>query len=51
MNCPHHPHVTLICPACLGARTTDRKAEAARVNGRKGGRPKGSKNTPKVRPN
>jgi len=30
------------CPACLGAARSKRKAEAARLNGQKGGRPKGS---------
>ena len=36
--------VELICPACIGAaggaRTSKRKAEAARTNGRRGGRPR-----------
>ena len=29
----------LACPACLGEKTSKRKAEAARVNGKQGGPP------------
>jgi len=47
-RCPTHPHVQLRCPACQGAwggkATSDRKARAARANGRKGGRPKKEQN-------
>lgn len=42
--CETHPAVTLVCPACAGARggkaATEAKAAAARANGRRGGRPK-----------
>ena len=47
-RCPKHRHVTLRCPACLGEITSEAKAAAARENGKKGGRPAGSKNKPKV---
>lgn len=40
MNCPLHPTVTLICPACIGALRTEKKAKSSRENGKKGGRPK-----------
>ncbi len=45
MNCPHcgkEFNVGLL----LGKAKTDRKAEAARLNGRKGGRPKKVKEVP-----
>ena len=42
MKCPKH-QVELVCPGCVGARgraaNTEAQAEAARINGRKGGRP------------
>jgi len=43
-TCPKHPDVKLRCHACSGQwggkQTSDRKARAARENGKKGGRPK-----------
>ncbi len=45
MNCPHcgkEFNVGLL----LGRTKTDRKAEAARLNGRKGGRPRKVKGVP-----
>jgi hypothetical protein len=45
-KCPIH-HVVLVCPACraaaAGSVSTEKKATAARANGRLGGRPKTSK--------
>lgn len=50
-NCPNHPDVPMICPACIGATggkvTSAAKTAACRENGKLGGRPKGSKNKPK----
>ncbi len=41
--CPKHPHVRLRCLACIGTEggqsTSAAKVEAARANGRLGGRP------------
>lgn len=46
--CPIHK-TPLLCPRCAGAEggssTSDAKVKAARENGKKGGRPKGSKNS------
>lgn len=41
-SCPVHPSVKLVvyCPACRGAVRSERKAEASRANGKRGGRPK-----------
>jgi hypothetical protein len=43
-HCPIHHDVSLVCPACLGARTagitSKAKARASKRNGRLGGRPK-----------
>jgi hypothetical protein len=45
-TCPEHG-LPLMCAACMGAEggsvTSRAKAEAARINGAKGGRPKGKK--------
>ena len=41
-RCPKHRHVTLRCPACTGAITSEAKAAAARKNGKLGGRPPGT---------
>lgn len=49
-NCEKHPTVTFVCPCChlaaLGSKggkvTTDAKRQAARENGKKGGRPRKS---------
>jgi hypothetical protein len=49
MKCPIHK-VEMICPACMGAASSKRKAATSRENGRLGGRPKGSKNKPKSNP-
>jgi len=42
-HCPIHHDVSLVCPACLGARTagitSKAKARASKRNGRLGGRP------------
>jgi hypothetical protein len=46
MKCPIHK-VELVCPACVGAVTSKRKAASYRENGKLGGRPKGSKSKPK----
>jgi hypothetical protein len=46
MKCSLHPETELVCPSCIAANnrgvTSRAKAEAARINGAKGGRPKGS---------
>lgn len=43
-TCTTHPHVRLICPACVAEQgagvTSEAKARAARENGKKGGRPR-----------
>jgi hypothetical protein len=41
-HCKIHPDVELICfcPACGGAAKSERKAQAARANGKRGGRPR-----------
>lgn len=39
--CPTHKKA-LLCPSCLGETKSKAKARAARENGKKGGRPKGS---------
>jgi hypothetical protein len=49
MRCPKHPHVQLICPACVGSTTSSDRARASRENGKLGGRPK--KNPTKKRGN
>jgi len=46
----HHIELLCYCPACRGSVTTERKAESSRENGKRGGRPKGSKNKPKAKP-
>lgn len=46
MKCPIHK-TEMICPACIGAASSKRKAVTSRENGKLGGRPKGSKNKPK----
>ena len=40
--CPIHPESKLRCLACIAATPSPAKAAAARENGKKGGRPKGS---------
>lgn len=44
--CDKHPDTELVCPRCrnteLGHMTTPAKADAARENGKLGGRPRGS---------
>jgi len=43
MKCPIHKiEMICYCPACRGSAQTERKAQSARENGMKGGRPKGS---------
>jgi hypothetical protein len=43
MKCPIHGiPLVCYCPACRGALTSQAKADAARANGKLGGRPKGS---------
>jgi len=43
MRCKiHRVKLVCFCPACRGAAKSKRKAEAARLNGALGGRPKGS---------
>ena len=43
-HCEIHPHVKMICPACVGASaagiTSKAKARASARNGKLGGRPK-----------
>lgn len=44
-HCPQHPTITLRCPACDGARGKGKgsqqlRAETARKNGKRGGRPR-----------
>jgi hypothetical protein len=43
MKCPIHKEVEMVCfcPACCASIRSREKAQAARLNGRKGGRPKG----------
>jgi hypothetical protein len=51
MKCPiHNVEMVCYCPACRGETTSKRKAATSRVNGKLGGRPKGSKNKPKSEP-
>lgn len=48
MSAKCHIHNTqLICPSCLGSKTSAAKAAASRANGRKGGAPKGPRK-PKI---
>lgn len=43
MKCPIHKiELICYCPACRGEKTSKRKAESSRANGKLGGRPKGS---------
>jgi|TARA_R110002126_G_scaffold163568_1_gene311430 hypothetical protein len=42
MNCPHC-HKPINAAALLGSIKTPRKAQSARINGKKGGRPKKKK--------
>jgi hypothetical protein len=43
-HCEIHPHVKMVCPACMGASaagvTSKAKAKASARNGKLGGRPK-----------
>ena len=51
MKCPiHKVELICYCPACRGEVTSKRKAATSRENGKLGGRPKGSKNKPKSKP-
>jgi len=51
--CEKHPDVRLICPAEAGAKGGNTPSEErirwARINGRKGGRPREEKDKPKRR--
>jgi len=41
--CPKHQRpLVMFCPACRASSTSPKKAKAARRNGQRGGRPKGS---------
>lgn len=43
MKCPIHGiPLVCYCPACRGSTRSEQKTQAARENGRLGGRPKGS---------
>jgi hypothetical protein len=43
MKCPIHGiPLVCYCPACRGGARSEQKAQAARENGKLGGRPKGS---------
>lgn len=51
MKCPiHNVEMVCYCPVCRGGATSKRKATTSRINGKLGGRPKGSKNKPKPKP-
>jgi hypothetical protein len=44
MSCAKHPDTSQVtitfCPACRGSKTSEKKAAAARENGKKGGKKK-----------
>jgi hypothetical protein len=42
--CPKHK-IKMLCPACMGEARSKRKAKAARINGKEGGRPRKSTKT------
>jgi hypothetical protein len=39
-TCSVHPKVKLVCPSCVGSKTSEAKSAASRENGKLGGRPK-----------
>ena len=55
MKCEMHPDIELICPGCKQAEvratyeTTTAQKKAARLNGKKGGRPRLAKTKAKAR--
>jgi len=47
MKCPIHKDTDLVCfcPKCRGAVKSERKKRAARKNAKRGGRPKGTRDS------
>lgn len=42
-HCTVHPATKLLCPSCMGGRSTPAKVASSKQNAKKGGRPKKEK--------